>query len=104
MSLVFISYKHSDRWTPIARRFHLRLEVLAPALGVTIFRDEAIDPGELWRKEVQQALAKTTHFVVLLCDEYWVSEECQRELRHALERFAPAATRLRSFFLSWASG
>jgi hypothetical protein len=86
--LVFISYKHGDPWAKLAQRFHLKLVPMAGALGYSVFLDkEEIKGGGVWRKEIQDKLKKTTHFVALLCDEYWQSTECRKEVDFALSRF-----------------
>jgi hypothetical protein len=43
--------------------------------------------GPLWRQEIDDRLNATTHFIALLCDAYWDSEECRRELHFVLKRF-----------------
>lgn len=91
--LVFISYKHNDPWARLAKRFHLRLAPMAGALGYSVFLDkEDIKGGDVWRKEIQDKLTETTHFVAFLCDEYWQSTECRKELDFALSGFRKSRT------------
>jgi hypothetical protein len=85
--LVFLSYKHGERWTELAQRLHLRLSTVAEGMGFDLFMDSEIDASEEWRKAVEKKLARTTHFICMLCDEYWVSPECQRELSCAVQRY-----------------
>jgi hypothetical protein len=85
--LIFLSYKHGERWTELAQRFHLRLSNVAPGMDFELFMDSQIDASDEWRKTVEKMLARTTHFVCMLCDEYWISPECQRELSCAVQRY-----------------
>lgn len=86
--LVFISYKHNVPWARFAQRFHLKLAPMAAALGYSVFLDNvAIKGGDVWRREIQDKLSETTHFVAFLCDEYWQSAECRKELHFTLGGF-----------------
>jgi TIR domain len=90
---LFISYKHGDPSTKIAKRFYDRLDVVSEGLGFQLFMDDKlISGGDQWSMEVEQALHRTTHFIALLNDDYWLSKECRRELRHALIRFEKSGT------------
>ncbi|NPT56730.1 toll/interleukin-1 receptor domain-containing protein [Paraburkholderia elongata] len=85
---VFLSYKHGDPWTRIAKRFHTRLRAVSKGMGFQLFMDDkVIKGGDLWSDEVEHSLEKSTHFIAMLCDEYWESEQCQRELLHAVKRY-----------------
>jgi hypothetical protein len=85
---IFISYKHGDPWTKLAKRFYIKLAAISEGLGLRLFMDDKdIAGGDLWSARVEQALIETTHFVCFLCDEYWLSDECRRELHHALKRY-----------------
>jgi hypothetical protein len=87
-SYIFISYKHGDPWTRLAKRFYTKLAAISKGLGFRLFMDdEIIEGGNLWSDEVERALNETTHFVCFLCDDYWLSEQCRRELLHALNRY-----------------
>ena len=96
---VFLSYRHGPL-TPTVTRFHNKLRVYAKAFGLAgNFMDaKSIVGGDVWRDEVQQALASTTHFVAFLEDDYWLSDECQKELMRAVERFS-ARDGLRLLFI-----
>jgi hypothetical protein len=85
--LVFISYRHGEPWTDLTRRLHIRLKNVSRALGFDLFIDEGMDAGVLWAAHLQEQLKATTHFVCILCDDYWESVECQRELMFAVESF-----------------
>ncbi|CAB3801340.1 toll/interleukin-1 receptor domain-containing protein [Paraburkholderia fynbosensis] len=85
--LVFISYRHGDPWTELTRRLQVRLKNVSKALGFDLFIDEGMGAGVMWAQHLQQQLQATTHFVCVLCDEYWESIECQRELMFAVESF-----------------
>lgn len=85
--LVFISYRHGEPWTDLTHRLHVRLKNVSKALGFDLFIDEGIDAGALWAAHLREKLEATTHFVCMLCDEYWESIECQRELMFVVESF-----------------
>ena len=85
---IFISYHHGEPWTRVARRFHGRLLPYTGDLGLTIYLDgEVVAAGDNWPEQQEKAVNTCTHFVVLLCDDYWVSAECRKELSQAVERF-----------------
>lgn len=82
---LFISYKHGDPSTRIARFVYDYFLAVSDGLGFDIFMDDkSIVGGDQWTAEVEQALARTTHFLALLDTAYWLSPECRRELRYAL--------------------
>ena len=86
--LIFVSYRHGPHWTMLAEALHLKLEAIAEGVGFELFLDsEDIRAGENWKALVDDALARCTHFVALLCDEYWTrSNQCLRELFEAVRR------------------
>lgn len=88
--LVFISYKHEDPWSKQARALFLRLKNVASALKFDLFMDTGMLASAEWRDELAKKLEATTHFIAFLCDEYWDSEECKRELHAVLERYEAA--------------
>ena len=80
---VFISYKHEAPWTAMAEKFRIKLD----NYDVDYFIDsEQIDVGDQWRKSVESALAGCTHFLSLLSDTYWASNECRGEVNAILAR------------------
>ncbi len=87
--LVFISYRHGPRWTKLANAMHLKLDAISEGAGFELFLDsQDIRAGARWREKVDEALAGCTHFVSLLCDEYWArSNQCLRELYWAVNRY-----------------
>ena len=85
---VFISYKHGDPSTKIAQAFHDHLAAVSDALDMDIYMDDKDNlGGDVWSEKVNQALDQCTHFIVLLNTAFWLSTECRRELRVALERY-----------------
>jgi hypothetical protein len=90
---IFISYKHGDPSTKIAKAFCNHLLAVSDALGMQIYMDDKDNlGGDLWSDNVDKALKECTHFIVLLNTAYWLSEECRRELRVALGRFEQSKT------------
>lgn len=92
--LVFISYRHGPRWTKLANALHLKLDAIADGAGFDLFLDsQDIRAGANWREKIDAALAGCTHFVSLLCDEYWArSNQCLRELYWAVNRYESQPT------------
>lgn len=86
---LFLSYRHDAPWTSMAQRFAVKLGNVADEWGVELFLDSRVLlPGDPWRATLDGALAGCTLFLCLLCDDYWASAECRRELRAVLERRA----------------
>jgi hypothetical protein len=85
---VFISYRHGDPGTKIARALHTAFSAVKNALGFKLFMDESdLEPGGLFDQDILDALASTTHFVALIDNDYWASKYCQLELNHVVSRF-----------------
>lgn len=85
---VFISYRHGDPSTLIAREVHTALEAVSDGLGFGLFMDQNdIEPADLYDKVIIEGLNRTTHFLALLDNEYWASKYCRKELAHAIERY-----------------
>jgi hypothetical protein len=89
-NLIFISYKHEAPWSEMAAAFYLKLKNVASALGFEVFIDKTMLASAEWRDELDQRLERTTHLVAFLCDPYWASEECKRELHAVLKRYEAA--------------
>lgn len=91
--MIFISYKRAEPTFEIARRTDQKIRINLKALGFTSWWDKrSIDVGDPWSVEIDKALDSTTHFLSLLSDDYWDSEQCQRELLGAVERFEKQGT------------
>lgn len=86
---IFISYKRAEPTTMVAEQLYKRIVVNLEGHGFEkpFFDMESIDAGGLWDPMIDQALDRTTHFVALLSDDYWLSEQCQRELVGAITRW-----------------
>jgi hypothetical protein len=85
---IFISYKHEAPWVAMADKFAIKLRNYGDDELDCYIDSEGIVPGFPWRVSVDAALAQCTHMVCLLCDSYWESVECRRELDHLLRRRA----------------
>lgn len=98
---LFISYKHESPWVKMAGKFRLKLKNYREELKLDYFIDsEQILAGQTWRNSVDDALAGCTHMLVLLCDTYWDSAECRRELDAVLTRRAAGEAVLPFFVLA----
>jgi hypothetical protein len=85
---VFISYRHGDPSTLIAREVHTALDAVADGLGFDLFMDQHDnEPGDLFDKVILEGLDRTTHFLALLDNDYWASKYCHKELAHAITRY-----------------
>ncbi len=87
---VFISYNRGVPGTQVSRAFHNRLRSVAAALELESFLDQdlRVNPGgAAWRSKIDEALARTSHFVAILTTDYWLSENCRRELDQAVGRY-----------------
>jgi hypothetical protein len=83
--LVFIS--HDLR--PDGRLLVNEIGIACVRLGIDFWEYEVKNrSGEHWRKNLDQALAAMTHFVVLLSGTYEQSTTCRMELEHAIARGA----------------
>jgi hypothetical protein len=86
---IFISYRREAPWVDMAAKFRVKLANYAQAWKLDYFIDsKQIAVGVPWRTSVETALAGCTHFLCLLCDSYWESTECRRELDVVLARRA----------------
>ncbi len=86
---VFMSYKHEPNTTGVTEQFYNQLRMYQKGLGLAgVFMDkDKLAAGGVWRAEVQAALEQTTHFVVMLTNGYWLSDECHKELAYAVARY-----------------
>ena len=85
---LFISYKHGVPSTRYAKELYETFKVTCEALDFDIYMDDKENVGgDLWSENVEVALQRSTHFLVLLNNAYWLSRECRRELDVGLERF-----------------
>ncbi len=87
---IFISYKRGEPTTRIAEMLFKRIKVnlgAAYEFADPFFDKRSIEAGDVWSEQIEQALAETTHFIALLSDDYWLSEQCQRELLEAVNRY-----------------
>jgi hypothetical protein len=85
---IFISYRHEEPSTMIARKLYTALVPAADTWEADLFMDEhELEPGDLFDERIRTALDRTTHFIVLLTNAYWSSEYCRQELSRAVERY-----------------
>ena len=90
---IFLSYKHGDPSTRIARTVCDHLEAYGDALGVSVFMDDRqLVAADEWRRRVDKELASMTHFLALLDTAYWLSGECRRELNWAHQRYVASGS------------
>jgi hypothetical protein len=91
---IFISYPRRPavlRWVERTLQPMLQEKLDVAGLGGTasIFRDaEAIEPGDLWKDELAEALARSKVMVAVLCAPYFESAWCTSEWTTACARDA----------------
>lgn len=78
MASVFISYTRSDSW--YADKLYQHLHSFRVNDGGEVFLDRRdITGGEIWRDELDQAIAAADAFVVLLSSDYFTSNFCYEQ-------------------------
>ena len=86
---LFLSYKRSADTTPVVERFYKRIKAQLARHGVEPFFDRrSIEAGEKWQESIDDFMARATHFVALISIDFWLSEQCRRELELAIGRYA----------------
>lgn len=78
MPHVFISYKHEDL------AFAQELTLFAQRMGVPIWLDTNIQPGEEWREAIDKAIAEAFAVVVIMTPEARLSEYITYEWAYAM--------------------
>lgn len=85
--LIYISYKRAGDTAHIAEMLDKKIRVNLTTAGFKSWCDQrAMEAGNAWCDDMDVALAQASHFIALLSDEYWSSEQCQKELLGAVER------------------
>ena len=80
---IFVSYAHVDanRVFPEIVRFHNQ--------GYDLWYDQGISPGSEWPEEIEEALEKSSLFVVFLSSHAVESRNVRNEINFALKRNKP---------------
>ena len=85
---LFLSYKRSAETTPVVERLYKRIKVQLTKHGVEPFFDRrSIEAGDTWQKGIDDFMARATHFVAFISIDFWLSEQCRRELDLAIGRY-----------------
>src|SRR5258706_582649 len=97
---VFISYRHGEPSTYIAQTLYTALSVVSSAMGFDLFMDQHdVEPSDLFDKEIKGGLKRTTHFIAVLDNDYWMSNYCRIELGYAIGRYEKKGRPLRLLFV-----
>lgn len=91
---IFISYNRAEPTTQVAKQLFRRIKVNTRAsdFAEPFFDISSVPFGDFWKQEIDQALAQTTHFIALLSDGYWLSDNCQYELQEAVRLYEQHGT------------
>lgn len=85
---LFLSYRRGALTTPAVKRLHDHCRVLLKGRGFETFFDQrSIEAGDLWLPAIDTFLAEAEFFLAFISIDYWLSDQCRRELSVALERF-----------------
>lgn len=85
---LFLSYKRGPQTTPAVRRLHDHCRVQLKARGFETFFDQrSIEAGDAWQPAIDTFLAEAEFFLAFISIDYWLSEQCRRELGLALARY-----------------
>lgn len=86
---IFISYKRAEPTAQVAEQLykHIKVNLTAHGFAEPFFDRQSIDVGDSWSTAIDLALTNTTHFIALLSVDYWLSEQCQRELQQAVRLY-----------------
>jgi len=76
----FVSYAHADGHLVFPNITSLR------QMGVNIWYDEGIDPGNEWPEEIAEALDRSSLFICYVTPRSVVSRNCRNEVHFALNR------------------
>ncbi len=85
---LFLSYKRGPNTTPVIERLFSRITVQLQGREVVPFFDrKSIEAGEPWEAGIDNFIAKTTLFVAFISIDFWLSDQCRRELDLAIHRY-----------------
>lgn len=85
---LFLSYKRGPITTPVVERLYRRIKVQLASRGVEPFFDrKSIEAGEPWEPAIDGFIARATLFVAFISIDFWLSEQCRRELDLAIKRY-----------------
>lgn len=79
MSNIFISYSRQN--TALAEWIEEKLD----SAGHSVFRDNRIDPGDLWMKRIEQEIKKADLCLILLTQASLSSKHVAEEVKYAME-------------------
>lgn len=97
---LFLSYKRGAETTPVVEGLHRRIKATLSKYGVESFFDrKSIEAGEPWEERIDEFMAKTTLFVALISVDFWLSEQCRRELDLAIKRYESGAAAPKLLFV-----
>jgi TIR domain len=68
----FISYSHKD--ASMVQNFHKHLKASMKPIGVNLWIDEEIRPGDLWDNKIKDALVKAQIFIFCVSIDFLMSK------------------------------
>lgn len=86
--MVFISAPSGESSRSVAVELAQRLKAMVAIEGFEVFAADLVLPGVNIFASANEAMARCTHFVPLVCNEFWTrSKACRQELFSAVARF-----------------
>ncbi len=74
---IFVSYAHVDEAQLVRLRVHL--SPLGERVGLELWDDSKIEPGRLWRKELERAIDSSLAAILLVSPDFLASDFVRRE-------------------------
>ena len=97
---LFLSYKRGPDTTAAVERLFKRIKVELHSRGVKPFFDRrSLEAGDEWEAGIDDFIAKTTLFVAFISIDFWLSDQCRRELDLVIKRYEEEGTRPKLLFV-----
>ena len=85
MKQCFLSYSHDDRST--FEDFRIHISPIEPTLGIKIWCDDRLEPGDRWHDEISHEIEKSEIFILMFSPRYLASRYIQsQELPRIMQR------------------
>lgn len=95
--LVFCSYSHDD--TAFLEQLSGHLKALERSGTIRSWDDRAIEPGARWKEKLKVNLEEADIIIFLLSSSFFLSDNCEREWRAAVDRETQGDARIIPFIV-----